>query len=247
MMRNIDDILLFRSDISPFLVHMTKKSGDLSARLILEKIIDELQVKPGRAEVSDIRYGGYTKNMSEEDRLTYFGATCFTETPLDEIHCLLDINYRQINLEPYGLVFLKDNLLKKGVSPVMYLNNETGDKNEVAQALFSLSSSHRAAAAQLLPLLSLFGRKVQSPFAAQAPKGRIDFRWEREWRQPYTKGSVSFSEDDVFIGLCPHEEIDYFEKLLPTLRFVDPLRPMKWYASKLIEMRQRVDLKYSVV
>ncbi|USX25254.1 hypothetical protein NHH73_21985 [Oxalobacteraceae bacterium OTU3CINTB1] len=246
-MRKIDDILLFRGDISPFLVHMTKKSGDSSARLILEKIISEKMVKPGRAEVSDIRYGGHTVNMPEGDRRKYFGATCFTETPLDEIHCLLDINYRQINLEPYGLVFLKNNLLKKSVSPVMYLNNETGDKNDVAQALFSLTSTHGAAAAKLLPLLSVFGQKIQSPYAANAPQGRVDFRWEREWRQPHDKGGVSFDDGDLFVGLCPHDEIGHFENLLPNVRFVDPLRPMKWYASKLIEMRQRVDLKYSVV
>lgn len=246
-MRKIDDILLFRGDISPFLVHMTKKNGETSAKLILEKIISEKRVMPGRAEVSDVRYGGHTKSMSEEDRRKYFGATCFTETPLDEIHCLLDINYRQINLEPYGLVFLKDSLLKKGVSPVMYLNNETGDKNDVARALFSLTTSHEAAAANLLPLMSVFGQKIQSPFAANAPQGRVDFRWEREWRQPHEKGGVSFEDVDLFIGLCPHEDIAHFEKLLPNVRFVDPLRPMKWYASKLIEMRQRVDLKYSVV
>jgi hypothetical protein len=246
-MRKIDDILLFRADISPFLVHMTKKTDTMSATQVLEKIIEEKLVRPGRAEVSDIRYGGYTLNMSDEDRQLYFGATCFTETPLDEIHCLLDINYRQINLEPYGLVFLKDKLLLKGVSPVIYLNNETGDKDKVAQALFSLIDSHAGAAAKLLPLMSVFGQKIQSPFSANRPKGRVDFRWEREWRQPCAKEGVSFDDDDVFIGLCPHEEIKHFEEAYPSIRFVDPLRPMKWYASKLIDMRQRVDLKYSVV
>lgn len=246
-MRKIDDILLFRGDISPFLVHMTKKSDTLSAMQVLEKIIKEKVVRPGRAEVSDIRYGGHTFSMSDEDCQLYFGATCFTETPLDEIHCLLDINYRQINLEPYGLVFLKDRLLQKGVSPVMYLNNETGDKDKVAQALFSLIKSHAEAAAKLLPLMSVFGQKIQAPSAASRSKGRVDFRWEREWRQPYAREGVAFGDDDVFIGLCPHDEITHFEHAYPAIRFVDPLRPMKWYASKLIDMRQRVDLKYSVV
>ena len=61
------------------------------------------------------------------------------------------------------------------------------------------------------------------------------------------KGDLSFSEEDVFIGLCPDSEIDWFETNFPPFLFIDPTRPTKWYATKLIEARQRLDIKYSVV
>ena len=79
------------------------------------------------------------------------------------------------------------------------------------------------------------------------PSGCIDFRWEREWRYSSIAGDLEFAEEDVFVGLCPDSEIDFFEGLFRNVGFVDPQRNMKWYAKKLIEARQRFDLKYSVV
>jgi hypothetical protein len=246
-MRNINDILLFRGDISPFLVHLTKRTDGSTATQVLESIIHDRRVKPGTAPVSDIRFGGFTNSMLAADVIDFFSATCFTETPLDEIHCLLEVQYRNINLEPYGLVFLKEELANKWVSPVLYLNNEAGDKNQVVQDLFELSQSSPLTARKLLPLFAVFGQKIHPPGANVAPVGRIDFRWEREWRQPAYKGGVEFSDDDVFVGLCPHEEIGHFETLFPPVSFVDPRRPMKWYATKLIQSRQRLNIKTSVV
>ena len=246
-MRNIDDILLFRGDLSPFLVHLTKHTDERSAADVLRLIIQDLKVKPGSGPVSDIRYGGFTNNMTAEDVRDFFGATCFTETPLSEIHCLLDVQYRNVNLEPYGLVFLKEKLALKSVSPVLYLNNEAGDKDPVAQDLFRLTQTADNTAQKLLPLFAVFGKKIQHPGTNIVPVGRVDFRWEREWRQPAYKGGVEFVPDDVFVGLCPDEEIAAFEASFPNVRFIDPRRPMKWYATKLIESRQRLDLKTSVV
>jgi hypothetical protein len=246
-MRNIDDILLFRGDISPFLAHLTKRTELRTAAQVLEQIIRERKINPGPSLVSDVRYGGFTNQMSEEDRRAFFGATCFTETPLDEVHCLLDVQYRNINLEPYGLVFLKENLTKKAVSPVLYLNNEAGDMSSVAQDLFDVTRTSERTAQKLLPLFAVFGQKFRHPGAQEAPVGSVDFRWEREWRQPYYKGGVEFTEDDVFVGLCPDDEIPAFELLFPTIPFVDPRRPIKWYATKLIRSRQRLDIKASVV
>src|SRR5688500_16087123 len=106
-MRDIDDILMFRGDISPFLVHLTKRTVQVTAAEALRQIINDRKVKPGASLVSDIRFGGFTNQMTPEDQRAFFGAACLTETPLGEIHCLLEIQYRNVNLEPYGLVFLK--------------------------------------------------------------------------------------------------------------------------------------------
>jgi hypothetical protein len=245
--RDINDILHFRSDLSPFLVHLTKAAEKRSAKEILKAILKEGGLKPGTAPVSDVRFGGRTKDM-EEEKGDYFGALCFTETPLNEAHCLLEIKRRKINLEPYGLAFLKENLRNKGVTPVYYLNNENSDKDEVAKALFSLIKTHPDAAKELLPLFSVFGKYLVAPGAERKEQNEsIGFLWEREWRYPASKGELKFSNEDVFVGLCPHSDINYFEKIFKPLKFIDPRYNMKWYATKLIDARQRLDMKHSVI
>ena len=48
---------------------------------------------------------------------------CFTETPLE--HCWMmveDIEHRDCEFKPYGIVFSKDFGMKQGLNPVWYLN-----------------------------------------------------------------------------------------------------------------------------
>ncbi|MCJ7457595.1 MAG: hypothetical protein MUP17_01220 [candidate division Zixibacteria bacterium] len=247
-MRNIDHILHFRSDISPFLVHLTRTMQDgNSAKEALSSILETKSLICGQTIVSDARFGMYTGDMSEEQKHRLFSAICFTETPLSEVHCLLEIAYRNITLEPYGLVFLKERLASRGVAPVLYLNNETEDKDQVFYALCSLKGNHLNEAEQLLPLIAVFGKKIKAPGASVRPQGRVDFRWEREWRYPFVKAPFVFTAEDVFVGLCPHDCIDEFEALFNPVGFIDPTRNMKWYATKLIQARQRLDIKFSVV
>ena len=241
-MRNIKDILKFRRDLSPFLVHLTRDSGSRSAKEVFEKILGEKRLIAGDDEVSDARFGA----SSVSDRARFFRAVCFTETPLDEIHCLLDINNRAVNLQPYGLVFVKKRLQLKCVSPVVYIQNCNGDKNPLFRALCSMIKDHADEAARFLPLISVFGDKVQPTNASFAITGDVDFSWEREWRQVFEETPMEFSNDDIFVGVCPDGEIKYFEDQY-NLPFVDPRMNMKWYATKLIEARKKHKMKCSVV
>lgn len=245
-MREIDDILLFREDISPFLVHLTRDCEGNSAKKNLESIIERRRLIAGTAAVSDGRFGIKTVQMDLYQKQRYFSAVCLTETPINEIHCLLEIRGRQVDLQPYGLVFLKTQLQIRGVSPVVYVNNETGDGDVIIRAMASLINTHPEAAAKLLPLVSVFGNRITPPGAAKK-KQRVDFRWEREWRFPHAKGPLEFSDSDLFVGLCPQREIKFFERKLPGIDFIDPTRNMKWYATKLIAARHRLNLKNSVV
>jgi hypothetical protein len=247
--RSINEVLYFRSDISPFLVHLTKKKESKTAKDILTNIINEKQLVANNSFVSDIKYATNTSKMNDDEKRKLFGAVCLTETPINEIYCLLGIAKSQVNLEPYGLVFIKDNLRRKGVSPVLYFNNEQDDKYEMFQALSSLKEKYPKEAAKLFPLISVFGEKIHNPDLNSHPgtQGTVDFLWEREWRYPTINGDLLFTQEDIFIGLCPHEEIEEFENLLPNIKFIDPMRNVKWYANKLVEARQRCEMKYSVV
>jgi len=234
--RDIKEILYFREDISPFLIHLTKPNKGRTAECNLEKIIRGRKLIAGEDPISDAKFC----IDDEETKKQYCRAISFTETPLNEIHCLLDIVGRSCDLEPYGLVFLKDELRRKGVAPVFYLNNERNNKLSVIRALCRLIEIEPESAKQILPLISSFGKKLRS-------LGDIDFLWEREWRYPSKEGDLQFNESDVFVGICPHGEIDQFEKLFPSVQFVDCRRNMKWYASKLVVARQQHDIKFSVI
>ena len=246
--RDIDDIKNFREDISPFLVHLTRNYNGKCASANLENIIIKQRLICGDSEVSSATYPVYNADMNEEDRKAFYSAICFTETPLGEIHSLLDIRGRSVNLEPYGLVFLMKKLQAKGVSPVIYLNNETGKAEQVVKDLATLTNAKtRDTAKFLLPLVSFFGPKFRTPGVSETPEGQHEFLWEREWRYQSTMGDFGFDWDDVFIGLCKHEEISVFEKLAPSIEFIDPRHNKKWYADKLLRARHRSELKNSVV
>jgi len=140
----------------------------------------------------------------------------------------------------------KERLSRNGVAPVLYLNNEMDDQDEVVEAIAGLAKSSPDAAKKVLPLIAFF-RKGLTPKGGTKRAARQDFHWEREWRYPAYRAPFEFDTNDIFIGLCPDNEIDDFEELLEDVGFIDPRRNMKWYANKLIAARQRLDLKSSVV
>src|SRR5258708_35500092 len=137
--------------------------------------------------------------MTENDKKKYFGAICFTETPLNETHCLLEVSKRQIQLQPYGLVFLKSVAIAQGVEPVLYFNNTQGDKDSAIKALCDLKNNNPDAAAHILPLIAIFGKKLRPP-GASIQRGEVDFTWEREWRYVPINGYYVFKRNGIFFG-----------------------------------------------
>jgi hypothetical protein len=250
-MRDISKVLLFRYDISPFLIHLTRDTDDgQSAKDHLISILTSRTLKYGKDPISVASFG-YPLSKLNKTTNFYFSAISFTETPLGEAHNLLEIGNRSANFKAYGLVLLKENLMKKGVSPVLYINNIQGDKDKTIQALCNLIDSRatKNAAANMLPYIAVFGEKL-SPLGGTPQGGTVDFTWEREWRYASRSRLFVFEKEDVFIGLCPDNEIDFFESKFKKklgIDFIDPQRNMKWYAEKLVTARQRSDLKYSVV
>lgn len=240
-MRNINDVLHFREDISPFLTHLTTTEENLHS------ILTEKCLKSGEAFVSSASYGLAWENLTQQQKLM-FRAVCFTDTPLREISSMFEISKRKKNFKPFGLLFSKVRMRKNGVSPVLCLNNEAYSQEDTRVALQELGINKPDVGMKILPLFSHFGETTGELKA-------MDFTWEREWRYPAYLGDLNFSAQDVFIGLCPEENIEEFEgafgnkfklKEIP-LKFVDPMRSSKWYASKLVGARNRMGLKYSVV
>src|SRR5579862_4095481 len=149
----IDDMLSSREDLSPFLVHLTRNYHGKTARENLASVIQEKTIRFEEA-VSAARYSFEWKKMSNAVMRKFFTAVCFTETPLTEIHSCIGIEKFEIIFQPYGLAFLKNKCVEKGVSPVLYFNDVRGDKDKVVRALCSLAQLDPSSAAQILPYVS---------------------------------------------------------------------------------------------
>lgn len=248
MSREIKDVLTFRRDLSPFLTHLTKRTGNKPAFDNLKAIITSKQLIQSGKELSDIKFQ-YPGTSEEKTRLT--AAICFTETPLDQIHCLLEIEKRSVNLTQFGLVFLRSKLQLKNASPCVYLNNWRSEHDSVIRSLGTWGTANPDEAKKILPLISCFG----SFFPARSgtrKAGEQDFYWEREWRIPFCYGPLDIVPDDLFCGLCPEERIkeaeDHYQSVFhQELPFIDPLRPATFYAKKLVQRRNALALTDSVV
>jgi hypothetical protein len=115
-----------------------------------------------------------------------FGAgsrvTCFTESTVAGLNFLV----RERNYVPYGLVFSKDFVFRKGGGPVHYVRADQW-------------SEHRNVSE---PLRSM-GVKLDPP--------NSDWLHEREWRLP---GDLLFDPSDVQAVIVPEEDwFGYFDSL----------------------------------
>ena len=241
-----DQVLAGRGDLSPFLVHLTRTGKvklwadiyeierddfrTLSAKACLERIIEKSAIKA----VSPFGYFQYKvplalpnqlpKNQDSKVKRAWLRSVCFTETPIDHVHFQMQkIEGRSLSFQPYGLAFFEAAIRRKCGNPVFYFDvgNSLTRASLDAMAISGDCEKYQ----KILPLYQSFGRRFDGK------PGEIDFRWEREWR---VANDVSFTAADVAFGICPADEIPYFENLVgQKFRFVDPRDDMVAVKNKL--------------
>lgn len=176
----IEEILSQRSDLSTFLVHLTKRSGASSGFDILKQILADQQIEarsPFGQAVDPLRKAGLPL-MSQR-------CVCFTETPLVHVRLLLGaIDGRRTTLEPYGIALPKKVGRRASVNPVWYIDMTPGAPDWLSVPWNQLIDDAIAGHAELPfdrhPVAKL------APFVEQMgtwPNRRKEFWWEREWRK----------------------------------------------------------------
>jgi len=163
---------------------------------------------------------------------------CFTETPLEYVHLLLQqIDNRQVQFEPYGVAFPKKLGRAKGVNPVWYIDITPGHDwligpiNELVNQAAATGSFDIHPIARLAPHIEQMGTHTDM---AGRLIYRKEFWWEREWRR-----AGNFGLPDHIIVLCPEGEFPEFQKavddqFLPvTASFVDPHWGLEQIISRL--------------
>jgi hypothetical protein len=216
---NIRQVLQRRTDLSTFLVHLTRDEGAEKAKDKLLSILTSGCIE-ARAVMGHAQKTLQQRRLNSESQK----CVCFTETPLEYVNLLVEeIEGRTCQFKPYGIAFTKKIGRRKGANPVWYVDITPGHEwlsnsiNRLIDAALDKGDFEESDIGCLTPFIEQMGSSVQ-------PSYRKEFWWEREWRYV-----GDFMIPWNLIGLCPESEIPWFEQELKSMgsaldiRFIDPL------------------------
>lgn len=211
---SVEEFLEKKRDFSPFLVHLTKDDDDnmMYAKDALDMILNQKTLKAFNHFCLFSTNLEKSRNISLQDK---FKVVCFTETPIDQINVLLmKVSGRNFKPKPYGLVFQKEYIRSEGGNPVFYATTK------IANPLWSLYDGENTCeeTCKLLSLVNI------------CQEGN-DWHWEREWR---IVGNLQFNLNNIYCGLCPEEDIAYFENKYPVI-FLSPFWGLNKILDRLVE------------
>jgi hypothetical protein len=226
----IEELLSKRSDLSTFLVHLTRTQAGQSAKDRLKAIIKDRRIQLGTP------MGQAVSTLNAEEVSTDSQkCVCFTETPLENVKFMLGaIEGRRCEFEPYGVAITKRHGRKNGVNPIWYVDITPGHEwltnplNElVKEAIKSQVPFADCPISKITPFIEQMG----SGKGATGASYRKEFWWEREWRS-----TSSVCLGSRLLVLCPEDEIEEFEKVKDELdvrvgaSFIDP----RWSLEQII-------------
>jgi len=229
---DITELLSRRSDLSGFVVHLTRRGGDGIAPVRNLKNILETKTIEARSP-----FGPAAQKLGSWRQRDLNSQECvsFSETPLEHLHCLTQkIAKRRFSLSSYGVAFTKMTARRLGVNPIWYIDITPGHDwlmnpiNElVARELKRRKKFRKSPLAQIAPFIEQMGSgSRRSGFRYQK-----EFWWEREWRH---RGDFNFSLEDVALGLAPEKSIKAFEDFSRELGHKVPFVDPRWSLERMI-------------
>lgn len=235
---DIEQILARRTDLSTFLVHLTRSSEDNSALDNLIHILTEQCIKA----VSPFGMA-YLKLQNHRDDLDSQKTVCFTETPLENVSLLTEnITGRNIQFAPYGIAIARKQARRVGVNPVWYLDITPGHDwltnpiNSLVDQAISVGDFRNQPIAMIAPFLEQMGTFTGVGGELERTY-RKEFWWEREWRHV-----GNFNLPAKYIILCPSAEIlqvkaavDALDELVAPSKvsYIDPRWSLEMIIGKL--------------
>lgn len=230
----IEDVLARRSDLSTFLVHLTRNGDDDAdtARARLSSILQGWRIEarsPFGHAMSALTAAGQPLDSQK--------CVCFTETPLEHVSLLTShIEGRNVHMQPYGVGLSKKRSRREGVNPVWYLDITPGHNwltvpvdELIQEALNSPGGYASSPIARLTPFIEQMGSQAPAP---NVQGYRKEFWWEREWRHV-----GHFILPDRLLVFCPEEDFPHFRNILEEheeddrkAKLLDP----RWSLEKMI-------------
>lgn len=226
----IEELLSKRSDLSTFLVHLTRSQDGQSAKDRLKAIIGDRRVELGTPMGQAVSTLKAQKVSTDSQK-----CVCFTETPLENVKFMLGaIEGRQCQFEPYGVAITKRHGRKNGVNPIWYVDITPGHdwltnplNKLVEEALQSQVPFEDCPISKITPFIEQMG----SGAGAAGGGYRKEFWWEREWRS-----TSSVHLGSRLLVLCPEDEFAEFKAVIDALdvmvkaSFIDP----RWSLEQII-------------
>jgi hypothetical protein len=210
---DVRDVLNRRTDLSTFLVHLTRELGDgYTAKQRLISIIVERKLRPSVKPFgwAPTVMGASGSQAVPDDQLGSQHVVCFSETPLEHTYSLVaPIDGRQIRLEPYGVGLTKMLGRRLGVNPVWYVDMTPGRDWTMSKAMNELVRAAGVGFAtdpvrHLTPFVEMMG--------TWGSGSQKEFWWEREWRHV---GELDlWPIRDKVLWLCPENEIPEMEQVV---------------------------------
>lgn|SRR5258708_2646510 len=214
------EVIARRSDLSTFLVHLTRTSNGQLGRERLAAILRNDRL------LATSMFGMAKTKLPAGVEFDSQRCVCFTETPLEYVHLLLQaIEGRQIQFEPYGIAFPKKLGRKLQINPVWYLDMTPGYTwltNAVDELVDQALGGGRDLDAHPVARLTPFIEQMFTHRDIAGNVNRKEFWWEREWRKV---GHLTLPERIII--LCPEEEFEHFSLVAAGIVrrasvFVDP-------------------------
>jgi hypothetical protein len=207
--RDIQEVLNRRSDLSTFVVHLSREFEGSPAKDNLRKIIAEGSLRAKTAR-------GWARYVSDKKRGETQNVVCFTETPLDHIYLQAGpIKDREFQFQPYGIALTKMQARRRGINPVWYVDESPSGRDwTITSALNELLESAVGVNFQNSPLVHLlpFFEPMYRRKGRDSEWSTYEWWWEREWRHV---GHFYFNPGtDVAFYLCPESDIQEFNALL---------------------------------
>jgi hypothetical protein len=187
-MATIRELLARRTDLSTFVVHLTREVAGQQPSANLGAILRSQKIEARSA------FGSAVGAITESGDIASQKCVCFTETPLEHLHLffnrITDLE-RNCDFAPYGVAITKRVAREAAVNPVWYTDiSPTGH----VWLMNSVNALVREALAQvaterLTNAGASFAQKSiakLTPFIEQMGHRdgfyRKEFWWEREWR-----------------------------------------------------------------
>jgi hypothetical protein len=229
--RDIADVLAQRSDLSAFVVHLTRDHPQADAKQNLRSIIQQRVLRAGEPK----GWATWERFQLPNEVLESQRVVCFSETPLEYARALFeDIAGRTVQLKPYGLALPRMVARWMGVSPVWYVDMSRAPgqwrdwhvKNALNELVAEATENFAASPiARLTPFIEGMGSWPNPDNGGVRVR---EFSWEREWRHV---GDLNLEPWwDKILWLCPEVEIPELVERLGHRHCIDP----SWSLERII-------------
>jgi len=235
---DIEQVLARRTDLSTFLVHLTR---DTDTGAAIDNLIGILSAQAINAGSS---FGMASSKLHEAEDIRSQKVVCFTETPLENVNLLTEeISGRNCSFAPYGIAISRKQGRKAGANPVWYLDITPGHNwltnplNSLIDEAIATGDFSKQHISQIAPFLEQMGSNAggvdDKPY-------RKEFWWEREWRHV-----GSFQLPNRYIVLCPSSDITRIKDVVDNLEelvspsmvsYIDPRWSLEMIIGKLAGM-----------